>query len=246
MEEDCLKKLVEALELNSNCSLAHCNLKIIDENSERVPTLDWYAFPAQQYFKEETKTFHIRKAPLCGLLYFTHQTIIHSFTQLLIKKDVFDIVGYFMEDQGAEADLEWGMRTLFSENIVHVPFEMATWRMHDEQLTQIRPDTQKQKHLMSLQIKAVEHAVIDDNFRESILKNSILLQTRSLKEFYSRCSLPEKLLSRLCLKYKLFLWRHPDIKKVLNNENNYFDFIFGMLMKQHRNTFVIGAKTHTE
>ena len=239
MTKDCLEKMVLALENNPNCSIAHCCLKIINERSERESTLDWYRFPAQQYFKEKTHEHHIRKAPLCGMLYLTHQTIIHSFTQILIRKRVFDNIGLFLEDQGPEADLEWGMRAALSEHIVHVPHELATWRVHAEQLTNFKPAVPEMKHILSLQIIAIKNAKIEDVLKRKMLANTRLFQVFSLQQLFRELTVIQKIKSFSFWKMKLLFYFHSEIKGILNRRNDYFEFIIKKLFNKSGNKFII-------
>ncbi|SRX75402.1 glycosyltransferase [Aequorivita antarctica] len=172
MTPNCLEELHKGFSLAPSCSIAHCCLKIIGENSEKKEELDWRKFFAQKYFEDLTNKYHIRKAPLVGILYATHQTIIHSFTQVLIRREVFDKIGYFIEDKGPQADLEWGMRAGLSVDMVHIPLELATWRVHSNQLTLIDSSHQNNKvivELMGLALKASKLEVLSNPLIELIL-----------------------------------------------------------------------------
>ena len=158
MSSNCLEEFLKAFDLAPSCNIAHSCLKIIDKNSLLVQKLNWRSFPAQQYFGALTDKYHIRKAPLSGILYATHQTIIHSFTQVLIKKSVFDTCGLFLENQGPAADLEWGMRVGLTECIVHIPLELATWRVHSNQLTTQVINFKSKYKLLELMGLAIENS----------------------------------------------------------------------------------------
>lgn len=199
MTSNCLEELHKGFSLAPGCDIAHCCLKIIDEKSEKKEELDWNKFLAQNYFEDLTNKYHIRKAPLVGILYATHQTIIHSFTQVLIRKEVFNKLGYFLEDKGPQADLEWGMRAGLSVDIVHIPLELATWRVHGSQLTLIKSNPQSNKvilELMDLALKASKLEVLNNSLMESILlfstwnsikKESLLRKISSLSYYKIQC-----------------------------------------------------------
>ena len=239
MTKDCLEKMVQALKSNPSCSIAHCCLNIINENSDRNAILDWYKFPAQQYFKELTHEYHIRKAPLCGILYATHQTIIHSFTQILIRKEVFDTINYFLEDQGSEADLEWGMRATLSENIIHVPHELATWRVHAEQQTVLKPTVRGKKHILSLQIKAIKNAKIDKALKKELLTNQSFLQAISIKQLLSNYTFFKKLRSKYYWQMKKLIRRFSGLHGIINRRNDYFEYDLKKIFKTDVSHFII-------
>lgn len=195
MTSNCLEELLKGFALAPSCSIAHCCLKIIDEKSEKKEELNWIKFSAQQYFEGLTNKYHIRKAPLVGILYATHQTIIHSFTQVLIRSEVFNKIGYFIEDKGPKADLEWGMRAGLAVDMVHIPLELATWRVHNNQLTLIDSNQQSNKtivELMDLALKAskfnslIEIILLFSTWN-SIKKESILRKISSLNYYKIQC-----------------------------------------------------------
>jgi hypothetical protein len=137
MGPDCLERMVEALERNPGCGLCHCCLEIIDGNGA-ILNYDqaWENWQAQLYFDQWIHQYHVRKAPHDGLLHFGFYTVYSSLTQLLVRRRVFDEVGLFRIDCSPHADFEWGMRVGLTENVVHVPLKLATWRRHASQATQ--------------------------------------------------------------------------------------------------------------
>jgi glycosyltransferase involved in cell wall biosynthesis len=136
MAPHCLERMAAALKQNPACGLCHCNLEIIDENSRPVGGDEaWLQYPAQRYFGDWIQKPHIRLAPQDGLLHFGFYSVTTSLTQLLVRREVFERVGYFRTDCGPAADAEWGARAGLQENIVHVPEPLATWRRHRQQAT---------------------------------------------------------------------------------------------------------------
>ena len=221
MSSNCLEEFLKGFGLAPSCDIAHCCLKIIDKNSVPVKKLNWRSFPAQQYFGELTDKYHIRKAPLSGILYATHQTIIHSFTQVLIKKSVFDTCGLFLENQGPAADLEWGMRVGLTESIVHVPLELATWRVHSNQLTTQVINFKSKCKLLKLMDLAIENSKCAKEIKQH--KNLILgfgfhqlFSNRSFLEKVSKVSFLN------LIRLKLF---NKDFLKSINNRDEYQSFL---------------------
>lgn len=195
MTDDCLEQLLLGFEKAPTASIAHCNLKIIDETSKIHSDLDWYKFESQQFFGSNTYAYHLRKAPLSGLLYATHQTIIHSFTQVLIKKEVFDKIGCFLEDAGPIADMEWGMRALLSEDVVHVPLELATWRVHPNQLTTLVNGKDKNLKLMRLLERAIENSKVEQPLKNRLLENKFFITAWLFREVVKSYSVIDKMTS---------------------------------------------------
>ncbi|AOW19500.1 glycosyltransferase [Urechidicola croceus] len=221
MKLNCLEEFLKSFELAPSCSIAHCNLKIIDENSEKIRDLDWKTFPAQQYFGELTNKYHIRKAPLVGLLYATHQTIIHSFTQILIKKSVFENCGYFLENLGPTADLEWGMRIGLTENIIHIPHELATWRVHKNQLTVQKTSFNSKYKLIKLMVLAIENSKCSKKIKQN---KNLLLGLESYLLF-SKTPFLEKILKRPFLNIVKLNFLNKDFKKSLFSRRKYQSFL---------------------
>ncbi len=136
MHPDFLNKMVSALDQHPTCDLAHCCLEVINESDNLISDNNWSNYLPQQYFGELIAKQHIRYAPHDGFLYAFVKTVYHSVTQLLIRRKIFDDIGFFLEDEGSIADFEWGMRTSLFKNTFHVPEYLATWRVHPQQATQ--------------------------------------------------------------------------------------------------------------
>lgn len=135
MAPNALAEMVSALEENPGCDLAHCKLRIIDEASNASDRKLWDNFFIVRYFGNLIEQKHIRKAPHDGVLHFSGITVYTSLTQLLIKRSLFDRIGLFLENYGAQADYEWVMRATLIADTVHVPQYLATWRFHSNQAT---------------------------------------------------------------------------------------------------------------
>jgi glycosyltransferase involved in cell wall biosynthesis len=136
MAPDCLAKLVNALERHPECDLAHCPLRIIDEEGREMPNA-WskgslFARSSGSAIEHE----HVRMAPLDGLLHLTGESVYISLTQLLIRKSLFDRVGLFDGRWESLGDFNWNMRASLIANTVHVPHTWAGWRVHSAQATQ--------------------------------------------------------------------------------------------------------------
>ena len=137
MMPQCLEQMVAALQSCPDCGLAHCCLEIIDEDGRPVISeRAWKDYTQQDYFADWVWARHVRRAPHDGILHLGFFTVYTSLTQLLVRRRVYEKRGGFRTDCGSYADFEWGMRIGLTENVVHVPEILATWRRHGGQATQ--------------------------------------------------------------------------------------------------------------
>ena len=135
MADDCLEKLVTALENHPGCDVAHCTLREVDEHGLEVP--DWWSTVSLFALSsgDLVHRHHLRQAPLDGLLHLCGLTTYTSVTQLLIRRSLFDKIGYFERKWGSVGDFHWNMRAGLVANAVHVPDTWAGWRTHSTQAT---------------------------------------------------------------------------------------------------------------
>lgn len=221
MTPNCLEMLLSSIKKHPQCTIAHSNLKIIDKNSKCIEGYDWKNFYTQQYLGILTDQYHIRKAPLVGLMYTTHNTSVHSFTQILISKKVFENCGFFLEHMGHIADLEWGMRIGLTENFLHVPEELATWRVHENQLTE-NTNTYNQKLTI---LKLIILAIKNSNCNLKIKKNKFYLLAWTIKSLYYETSNFKKVTTSYFLKFIVLKLFNKKFKEALLNRDSYQDFL---------------------
>jgi GT2 family glycosyltransferase len=172
MTVDFLEIMVKALDEHPECDLAHCKLKIIDENGAPHPTYSWDKFFFNHYFGDLVQKKHIRFAPHDGLLHCGVKTVYTSITQLLIRRSLFNRVGLFLTNYGSIADFEWDMRASLVANTLHIPEYLATWN-HD--------------FLNSSEYRSQLLRLIDHAFEVARKVNPALLQgikKKELKKFY--------------------------------------------------------------
>jgi glycosyltransferase involved in cell wall biosynthesis len=135
MAHDCLEKMVEALSDNPDCEIAHCPMRVIDENGELGP--DWWS--RSSLFAQSSGDFlnlrHKRFAPFDGILCLLGDNIYSSVTQLLIRRSLFEKIGYYSSDWGPLGDFHWNLRAGLVASTVHVPDTWGSWRMHPSQAT---------------------------------------------------------------------------------------------------------------
>ena len=138
MPHDCLEKMVAALDAHPECDVAHCALKPIDEDGRCVAAIwDWWLNGSM--FSDSSGSLrsrpHIRHAPFDGLLHLLGGSVYVSITQLLIRRSLFDRIGYFESTWGSVGDFNWSMRAGLVANTVHVPDTWGGWRVHSSQAT---------------------------------------------------------------------------------------------------------------
>lgn len=134
MLPNCLERMLRALEKYQNCDLCHSTLKVIDNLGDEIPNW-WKERPATRFYGKVDEKSHIRIAPMDGILHICLNTVFGSLTQLLIRRSAFDKIGLFRADWGPRGDFEWGMRAGTLCNVIHIPEILATWRIHDNQVT---------------------------------------------------------------------------------------------------------------
>jgi hypothetical protein len=195
MPPDCLEKLVAALEAHLDCDIAHCRLRIIDEqgndtDSEWWPTGSTFARSSGDLLQRP----HIRRAPYDGLLHLLNSPVYISITQLLIRRSLFARVGLFKSQWRSIGDYNWNMRAGLIANTIHVPDTWGGWRVHSKQAT------------AGAAIGSVEHSgkiqgMIDDAIAscEKTLPPQFLeplLRTRKFSAFISEVGRRTNLLQR--------------------------------------------------
>jgi Glycosyl transferase family 2 len=136
MAEDCIEKLVMALEEQKDCDLAHCRLVIVDDTGAASADTKWPDCTMFRHgLEEDTNGRHLRRAPSDGLLHLVGEHVVLSITQLLIRRSLFSRTGLFESKWGSVGDFNWEMKAGLVANMVHVPDTWATWRIHSTQAT---------------------------------------------------------------------------------------------------------------
>lgn len=135
MAPDCLEKLVAALDENPDCDIAHCMLRVIDESG--ADAADWWT--GHSLFAQSSgglvRRRHKRVAPLDGILCMLGKNIYASVTQLLVRRSLFDRIGFYQSDWGSVGDFHWNLRAGLVASTVHVPDTWGSWRVHAAQAT---------------------------------------------------------------------------------------------------------------
>lgn len=124
MSPDCLERLCRALDQHPDCDIAHCQFKAVDEGGREISS-DWSLNSAFAQSSRELVSFpHIRFAPFDGLLHLAGAPVFWTFSQLLIRRCLFEKLGRFELCWGPDADFHLAMRAALIAHIIHVP---ETW-----------------------------------------------------------------------------------------------------------------------
>lgn len=174
MTEDCLSQMVEALEGRPECGLCHCALGIIDEVGESHRSAKpWTDYDGVCYFGDLMRRKHLRSVPHDGLLGIMLEGVYLSITQLLIRRSLFEQTGLFEAKWGPFGDYAWYLRAGFLTNTLHLPEQLATWRLHPGQASQY--DHYLRAHaegtMLRIADEALEHAAAI-NPRLQVVKDS--------------------------------------------------------------------------
>lgn len=181
MDSYCLQKMVTVLDEYPECDLAHCKLRIIDKHGNISHQKIWDNFYIVRYFERLIDKMHIRKAPHDGILHFCGITVYTSLTQLLIRRSLFDRIGFFLPHFGSVADFEWVMRATLIANTLHIPEYLATWRLHENQAT--TSDSLNMAKASGKFIRMANHAIkIAQQLNPSILKGFNLKELKYILE----------------------------------------------------------------
>ena len=161
MASDFLEQMVEALDENPDCEIAHCPLRILNDTGKEME--NWWQ--VNSLFVRSTGVTsarrHLRPAPLDGILCLLGDNIYTSVTQLLIRRSLFDRVGLYQSDWGSVGDFHWNLRAGLVASSIHVPETWASWRMHMEQAT------------AGAGLGSVEHSSKIESMIRDVLENQI-------------------------------------------------------------------------
>lgn len=130
-----ISTFVRALEAHKSCDIAHSQLKVID-SAGREAVGSWQDRPMQKYLGDLIDEAHIRLAPHDAICTLALGSAYTSLTQMMVRKSVYERVGYFSCDHGPFGDYEWQMRACMHHSTVFIPQALATWRRHEKQASQ--------------------------------------------------------------------------------------------------------------
>lgn len=175
MMPDCLEKMVATLEAHPDCGLCQCQLVIIDDKGAPYPEAkQWNHYTLGSYDQNLVLKQNKRLAPHDGMMHPALFTVYTSITQLLIRRAVFERVGYFEGRWGSIGDFEWEMRASLLENCIYIPDKLATWRLHPSQATQ-------EVHTPKVRLKMIE--MVLTAFARAQSCQGQRLQNINLKDF---------------------------------------------------------------
>ena len=140
MSPDFLEKMVAALDKNPGCGVAHCCLDFIDEHGVKIRGGhcwdNWDNWYTTRFFGDWNKKYHVRPRGHDAVVALALKTVYLSVTQILVRRDLFELTGMYESRWGSFGDFEWQMRAALATKTVHVPEYLATWRVHPQQASQ--------------------------------------------------------------------------------------------------------------
>lgn len=129
--------MAEALNKHPDFGLCQIRLAYINEHSQLLKDSEQWLNGRLSYYQPEfINKASARIAPHDGVLMAAFHTVYESINQLLIRRSVFDRVGFFDSRFGSMGDFEWGMRVGLTESCIYLPQPVAYWRLHPSQVTQ--------------------------------------------------------------------------------------------------------------
>lgn len=132
MTDDCLEKMVDALERFPQCSLCHSALGFIDESGKEVAA---DASHTSLFIDYPEDRLHLRMAPYDGLRALAGDTVYPSITQVLFRSSLLRETGNFPCNFGPMGDFLWDMKAGLFSNVVYLPEILSFWRIRSGQAT---------------------------------------------------------------------------------------------------------------
>jgi glycosyltransferase involved in cell wall biosynthesis len=228
MPSNCLESLVAALDRRPDCDIAHCPLRAIDTNGKQI-NMDWYRRgPFISSSASLSDKEHVRFAPFDGLLHLSGQSVYCSITQLMLRRKIFDRIGFFESTWGPMGDFNWNMRAALVSNTIHVPTTWGGWRTHDSQATKASSHLSAEQHSANIE-HMIDHALhgtsgmLPKSIREKIgLLRTYLSDTRKIWQgsrlrrsvFVANSLITGSVAARHYMKYQLGLMESWQTKPV--------------------------------
>ncbi|HZQ47190.1 MAG TPA: glycosyltransferase family 2 protein [Verrucomicrobiae bacterium] len=157
MAPDFLARTVQALEEHPECDLAHTLIRMVGDGAADLQRGWEEGLIFARSSGELLRKPHVRRAPFDGLLHLSGATVFTSITQLLVRRTLFDRIGYFEGGWGSVGDFNWDMRASLVASTVHVPQTWGGWRIHHSQATSA-VDYRSKAHEIRID-EMIEHAL---------------------------------------------------------------------------------------
>lgn len=162
MKPDCLEKMTAALEAHPECGICDTMLQLLDADGKEIDESSDQFVAHYWHFDFPRNSVHIRKKPHDFFLHLGGKTVYTSITQILIRKSLFEKTGPFPVNFGRSADFQWGMRAALNTDVIYLPQQLASWRIHSEQTTASR-NPQEINSNFALMLKMAEQCIEEWN-----------------------------------------------------------------------------------
>lgn len=148
MEADFLSVTLEALIHCPSAGIAATDVRFIDaQGNESIAARRLGSNTVRTARPEQTlRDINYRPAPHDCLLHLTGGTVYFSLTQLVVRTALARRAPQFDVQAGSIADFTWSFGLTNLAGTVHIPRQLATWRLHGNQLS-LQPDDSRLAYL---------------------------------------------------------------------------------------------------
>ena len=141
-----LEKLSRALDENPDVDLAYSGFDFIDSTgaiaaTSRVRPLELVGQDAGSGKRNRVEDLLVHC--LVGVAWVT-------ITAVLVRRRLFERIGLFRSDCGALSDQLWAVAAACSTDSIYIPERLATWRIHDAQVSGKIPSSDYARHRTNL------------------------------------------------------------------------------------------------
>ncbi|MEM0966376.1 MAG: glycosyltransferase [Verrucomicrobiota bacterium] len=151
MEPTCLEELEGALRSHPEAAIAQCELELIDKDGSPLPvSKQWRKTAFPTHLRTNLDHLHVRNVPYDLIAHYVFGMIYSSLTQILFLRSAYAKSGPFPLNYGTHGDFAWGICISAVGSTVYLSKKLATWRVHDEQLTASASDGERLEQLLKI------------------------------------------------------------------------------------------------
>lgn len=139
MEPDCISKMMDRFNNNSNLAIVACKRNILTNSTPSTLIQDWinqFGDLQKQLKPQSNGHYTLSKRDISyNFFYKGPRNQIGEPSVVLLKKSILEQVGLFREDMKQELDCECWWRMLVIGDILILNEKLASFRLHDKQTT---------------------------------------------------------------------------------------------------------------